>query len=269
MCAQGPDPQALRGTLSVLIMQLSRPVHGSSSSSTVAELVFEEAMLLQLYKARIQPARLDADGKLLSGLNQTFSALKQAPASDQSKATFKTRLKVGVCRFALAISYAQLQDDGQLLLLFVCFVDVLPVGWKRSPTAILSTVAHWRHYAMRSAPPLLETHKRQASKRVLSFHHAFADPTRQHTVQLEFATRSGCSICHQCSLHHGMHTRQALLPPLVGHPHHNPCSSTDSVSGFSSAVVAALLLQYLQLVPNTVQPTNIFRLMQRIVEHSS
>jgi hypothetical protein len=74
-------------------MQLSRPVHGSSSSSTVAELVFEEAMLPQLYKARIQPARLDADGKLLSGLNQTFSALKQAPASDQSKATFKTRLK--------------------------------------------------------------------------------------------------------------------------------------------------------------------------------
>lgn len=142
MCAQGPDAQALRGTLSVLIMQLSRPVHGSSSSSTVAELVFEEAMLLQLYKARIQPARLDADGKLLSGLNQTFSALKQAPASDQSKATFKTRLKVGVCRFALAISYAQLQDDGQLLLLFVCFVDVLPAGWMRSPTAILSTVAH-------------------------------------------------------------------------------------------------------------------------------
>jgi hypothetical protein len=42
-----------------------------------------------------------------------------------------------------------------------------------------------------------------------------------------------------------------------------------SVSGFSSAVVAALLLQYLQLVPNTVQPTNIFRLMQRIVQHSS
>lgn len=68
---------------------------------------------------------------------------------------------------------------------------------------------------------------------------------------------------------HGIHTRQVHLPPLVGHPHHNPCSSTDSVSGFSSAVVAALLLQYLQLVPNTVQPTNILRLMQRIVQHSS